>query len=101
MPLEVPVLSPSALNRFLACEYRTYLDLLERRGELDAERRPPRLEHLFERGERHENEVTEGLRAEGRDVVSLGDTDSTVGERAARTLEAMCSGREVIHQGCF
>ena len=36
-------LSPTALNRFLACEHRTYLDLLERRGELDAERRPPPL----------------------------------------------------------
>ena len=46
-----PRLSPSALNRFLGCEYRTYLDILERRGELDAEPRPPKMELLFERGD--------------------------------------------------
>ena len=45
-----PKLSPSALNRFLACEYRTYLDMLERRGELNAKRRPPEMQLLLERG---------------------------------------------------
>jgi uncharacterized protein len=97
----LPELSPSALNRFLACEHRTYLDLLDRRGELEAERRPPAMELLFERGRRHEDEVLAGLRAEGRDVLSLIDEDAGRPELAARTLAAMREGREVIHQGCF
>ena len=45
--MDAPHLSPSALNRFLGCEHRTYLDILHRRGELDAEPRPPRMELLF------------------------------------------------------
>src|SRR3954452_23574227 len=85
---DAPRLSPSALNRFLGCEYRTYLDLLDRRGELDAERRPPRLQLLLDRGQRHEDDVLDGLLAEGRDVVSIKDENATVEERAGRTLEA-------------
>jgi uncharacterized protein len=98
---DVPALSPSALNRFLGCEYRTYLDLLDRRGELGAERRPPRLQLLLDRGQRHEDEVLNGLLEEGRDVVSIKDVDASTAERAARTLQAMRDGREVIYQACF
>jgi uncharacterized protein len=97
----LPHLSPSALNRFLGCEHRTWLDLLDRRGELDAERRPPRMEHLFERGMRHEEDVVDGLVAEGRDVLSLEDPDADPETRAARTLVAMREGREVLHQACL
>ena len=43
--------SPSALNRYLGCEHRTYLDILERRGELKAGRQAPQMEVLFERGQ--------------------------------------------------
>ncbi|HET8535609.1 MAG TPA: TM0106 family RecB-like putative nuclease, partial [Solirubrobacteraceae bacterium] len=95
-----PVLSPSALNRFLGCEYRTYLDLLEKRGELDAERRPPRLQLLLEQGQRHEDEILEGLRSEGRDIAEIPD-DRPVKERAALTLEAMRAGRGVVYQACL
>lgn len=94
-------LSPSALNRFLGCEHRTFLDILERRGELDAERRPPKLDLLRERGERHEAAVLDALRAEGRDVVSLADPGAEPAVVAARTEAAMRAGREIIHQGCF
>jgi len=97
---DVPKLSPSALNRFLACEYRTYLDLLEKRGELDAERRPPRLQLLLDQGQRHEQAVLDGLLAEGHDVVAIPE-DAAVDERARLTLEAMRSGRDVIYQACF
>jgi predicted RecB family nuclease len=97
---DIPRLSPSALNRFLGCEYRTYLDLLEKRGELDAERRPPRLQLLLDQGQRHEEQILDGLRVEGRDVVEI-PQDATVEERAARTLDAMRAGREVIYQACF
>ena len=53
-------LSPSALNRFLACEHRTYLDIRERRGELKGLRLPPDMSLLFERGDRHEDAVVAG-----------------------------------------
>ena len=96
-----PALSPSALNRFLGCEYRTYLDLLDRRGELDADRRPPRLQLLLDRGERHEAGILERLIDEHRDVVSIADDEAGVEERAARTVAAMRAGREVVYQGCL
>jgi predicted RecB family nuclease len=95
------VSSPSALNRFLGCEYRTYIDILDRRGELGAERKPPEMQLLFERGERHEQGVVARMRADGLDVVALEDEDATKEERAERTLAAMREGRQVLHQGCF
>lgn len=97
----IPHLSPSALNRFLGCEQRTFLDILERRGALDEERRPPKLRLLFERGERHEQLVVEGLLEAGHDVLSLDDPDASAATRARRTLQAMRAGREVLHQACF
>jgi predicted RecB family nuclease len=98
---DVPTLSPSALNRFLECEYRTYLDLLDKRGELDAERRPPQLQLLLDRGQRHEDAILAGLLAEGRDIASIKDDHASVEARSARTLHAMREGREVIYQACF
>jgi uncharacterized protein len=94
-------LSPSALNRHLACEHRTYLDILERRGEPAGARLAPDMSLLFERGERHEDAVLDRLVAGGRDVVGLQDADASPAERARRTIEAMRAGREVLHQGCF
>lgn len=92
-------LSPTALNRFLACEHRTYLDLLDQRGELHAERRPPKMQLLFERGERFEEAEVQKLRDGGKTVVSC--EHGTYEERAQKTLAAMRDGAEVIHQGCF
>src|SRR3954454_6903599 len=68
-----PALSPSALNRFLACEHRTYLDIRERRGELKGLRLAPDMSLLFERGDRHEDAVVTELMADGRDLVALED----------------------------
>jgi uncharacterized protein len=93
--------SPSALNRFLACEHRTYLDILERRGEMRGLRLPPDMSLLFERGDRHEDAVVARLVAEGLEVVALEDEDATVEERAQRTIAAMREGRGILHQGCF
>ena len=93
--------SPSALNRFLACEHRTYLDVLERRGEMRGLQLPPDMSLLFERGNRHEDSVVARLVAEGHDVAALEDEDATVEERAQRTIAAMRDGRGILHQGCF
>jgi uncharacterized protein len=92
--------SPSALNRFLACEYRTYLDLLERRGEAPDQRRPPEMQLLLDRGERFERELVERLENEGRQVVSLDTRRASRADRVEGTLSAMRSGVDVIHQGC-
>ena len=100
-PTQSFALSPSAFTRFLGCEHRTYLDILERRGELDAERKPPSMELLFERGDRHEDAIVERFIDEGHDVVKLDDQDASRETRAGRTLEAMRDGREILHQGCF
>jgi predicted RecB family nuclease len=97
----LPRLSPSALNRFLACEYRTYLDMLDRRGELDATRRPPQLQLLLERGEVFETGVLERMRDEGLNVVSLDSPGVATRERENLTLAGMREGYDVIHQACF
>jgi predicted RecB family nuclease len=94
-------LSPTALTRFLGCEHRTYLDILERRGELNIERKPPSMELLFERGDRHENAIVERFIDDGHDVVKLDDPNASRETRAGRTLKAMRDGREILHQACF
>jgi hypothetical protein len=78
-------LSPSALTRFLGYEHRTYLDILERRGELDAERKPPSMELLFERGERHDETIVQRFIDDGYDLVKLDeDPEASRETRAAR-----------------
>src|SRR4051812_15213695 len=95
------VFSPSALTRHLGCEHRTYLDILDRRGELSATPKPPNLDSLFERGQRHEQVVLQRFIDDGRDVAQLDDPGASRETRAGRTLEAMQQGVEIIHQGCF
>ena len=89
----IPKLSPSALNRFLACEYRTYLDMLERRGELDAKRQPPQMQLLLARGETFEEDVLEAMINEGLRVISLDDSRVSRKERAARTVAVHVDAR--------
>jgi predicted RecB family nuclease len=101
LPTDSFALSPSALTRFLGCEHRTYLDILERRGELNAERKPPSMELLFERGDRHEDAIVQRFIDEGRDLVKLDDEDASRESRAARTLQALRDGREILHQACL
>ena len=95
------VLSPSALNRFLGCEFRTHLDILERRGALDAERRPPNMAFLFDRGERHEEQVVARLEDDGLDVVDLSMPGAKAAERAAATVDALRNGHDVIYHHTY
>ncbi len=94
------LLSPNSLNQFLGCEHRTYLDVLDARGVLGAERLPPNAQLLLERGERHEEAFLQRLRDEGRDTVSLPRT-GLVTDRYAATVQEMRAGRQVIHQACL
>jgi predicted RecB family nuclease len=96
-----PKLSPSALNRFLACEHRTYLDMRYRSGQLDAKPLPPQMQLLLDRGQEFEVKVLEQLRATGLRVTSLVDGSKRRAEWAEQTLAAMRRGYDVIHQACF
>lgn len=95
------MLSPSRLNDFLACEYRTWLDLAPERGEPRVEKfTRPDSEIIMELGRRHEDEFRESLERDGRDVLRV-DTDHGPELAATQTEKAMRAGREVIHQACF
>jgi len=94
------MLSPTRLNDFLGCEYRTWLDTAPERGQPPVQKfSRPDADIIFERGLRHETEFLEELRA-GRDVLSL-ETGGDPRPRAHETEAAMRAGREVIHQACF
>src|ERR1700744_3404246 len=83
-------LSPTALNQFLACEHRTYLDILDGRGSLGETGRPPDMQLMFVRGDQFEDSVVEEMRGQGLTVISVekGRRD----ERAEQTLTAMRDG---------
>ena len=94
------VFSPSDLNGFLECEHLVQLELARDDGD-SPRARDPHAELLAEKGREHERAWLERFRAEGRQVVSI---EAPAGSRdwdrdAARTLEAMRAGAEVIYQG--
>src|SRR3954451_23352769 len=89
-------LSPSDLNNHLACEHRTWLDLMRTRGEIELHPVPrPDAELVAERGRQHEAAYLARLEAEGLEVVRIADGD------ADATVAAMREGRDVIHQAGF
>lgn len=93
-------LSPSRMNDFLGCEYRTWLDLERGKGRVKLVEIPrPDAELLKQRGIAHEQRFLDELIAAGRDVLRL-DCNSP-SEQARLTETAMIDGREVIHQACF
>ena len=91
-------LSASDVANFLACQHLTRLDLLRARGLLD----PPYafdvgFQDLVARGETHERTVLDQFRAEGREIVEIGD--GLEAGAAEATLEAIRGGADVIYQG--
>src|ERR1051325_1693479 len=89
-------LSPSDLNNHLACEHRTWLDLMHARGEVELHRVPrPDAELVAERGREHEAAYLARLEAEGLEVARIADGDTEAAESAMR------HGRDVIHQAAF
>ena len=88
-------LSASDVANYLACQHLTRLDLRMAQGTL----RPPRefdigFRDLVQRGEAHERAVLDRFRADGREVVEIGEA-----ETAEATVEAIRAGAEVIYQG--
>src|SRR3954471_16124461 len=89
-------LSPSDLNNHLACEHRTWLDLMRTRGEIELHPVPrPDAELVAERGREHEAAYLARLEAAGLEVARIADAD------ADATVAAMREGRDVIHQAAF
>lgn len=98
------VLSPSDLINYLECRHLTRIDLAVAEGRLELE--PARTdisELVAEKGEQHERDYLEGLRAGGKEVVEI-DYEAENGLDGLRlagdqTLEAMRARAEVIYQG--
>ena len=93
-------LSASDVANFLACRHLTRLDLLRARGVLE----PPRLydagfEDLVKRGWAHEQEVLDGFRARGLQVVEIPPSQGNVAAGADATAGALSSRADVIYQG--
>jgi uncharacterized protein len=91
------VASPTDLANFLACRHRTALDRLVAEGRL---RKPqfadPLAEILRKRGQEHERRYVDALGAKGLRIAELGGTERD--DRAAKTLDAMRAGADVIVQ---
>src|SRR5438105_3980775 len=99
----VLLLSPSDLNDYVDCPHVTTLTLEVARG-----RRPAphvaneEAELLRQKGEMHEREFLERLRAEGRTVIEIGLGERwDFGAAAAHTADAMRAGADIIYQATF
>ncbi len=89
-------LSATDLSRHLACKHLTEISKAKLRGALkDEPWRDPAVEHRQLQGLAHERAYVDFLRARGRGVVDLRDGESDL---AARTIESMRQGAEVIVQ---
>ena len=96
-------LSPTDLNDYVDCQHVTTLALEVARGQRPAPHvANDEAELLRQKGETHERDFLERLRAEGRAVVEI-----VLGERwdfdaaAARTADAMRAAADVIYQATF
>jgi len=100
------IVSASDLNDRLACRHLLFLNLQRALGNLDEQ--PARSETgelLARKGDEHESEYLESLKAQGLEVLELGMPDRSDVESleaaAAETLEAMKAGPDVIFQATF
>jgi len=95
--------SPTDLANFLACRHKTILDLAEESGDVRAPAWvDPLADTLRRRGEAHERQYVEALRASGRAVTDL-SAEREHGRAAAlaATRRAMETGADVIVQAAL
>ena len=99
------ILSASDLNNFLACPHLTTLDLALMRGVMEAKpERGADAELLARKGDEFELRFLESLKAEGRQVAEMAESDGSraaLFDAVARTEEALQSGAEVVYQAAF
>src|SRR5215813_12216295 len=93
--------SPTAIADFLACQHLTALDRAERAEEIERPYFPdPTLELLSKLGNAHEQAYLAQLAEQGLTVVEIRRNGSREDE-AARTIEAIRGGADVIYQPAF
>ena len=99
------VLSPTDLHGFVECRHLTELDRAVLRGELEKpEGRDPVADLLARKGDEHEREYLERLRAEGKSIIELPAPRRSIAEleeAAADTLQALREGPDVVYQATF
>lgn len=96
------LLSPSDLNDYVNCRHLTTLAREVAGGEREAPHVADEAARLLqEKGELHELRFLERLHAEGREVVIAMDERWDFDAAAARTLDAMRAGADVISQATF
>ncbi len=102
------VVSATDLVGYLACDHLATLELERIAGlRKKPERHDPELELLQERGDRHEREHLERLRAAGRSIVEIPEhlrsarNPEELRAAAAATEAAMASGADVVFQATF
>jgi predicted RecB family nuclease len=95
-------ISPSDLSQHLGCAHATTLAMQVARG---TRGRPPgggEYERLIrDKGDVHEQEYLERLRASGVAITEISRSEGGLGEMAARTRSAMIEGAEAIYQATF
>src|SRR5256885_581918 len=93
--------SPTSIANFLACQHLTALDRAEAAGEI---KRPffadPLLDFLIKLGQAHEQAYLNKLAEQGLRIVEI-PTEGSHRDAAARTVEAIRGGAEVIYQATF
>jgi uncharacterized protein len=93
--------SPTSIANFLACQHLTALNRAKDAGEIKkpffADRGP---DLLIKLGEAHEQAYLTQLIEQGRTIVEI-PTDGSRRDAAARTVEAIRSGAEIIYQASF
>ena len=100
------VFSATDLSRHLACPHLTTLRRAEAFGEINPPLRydDPRAEALKQRGIEHEQRLLERLVADGRSVATITAPGTPFSQQdwttaAARTLDALRRGVDVVYQG--
>ncbi|NRB38348.1 MAG: TM0106 family RecB-like putative nuclease [Pseudomonadales bacterium] len=94
------IFSPSDLTQFVESPFASWMDHFSKahpEKAPEADEADSMMTLLQEKGEVHEHQVLEGLRAQGLSVVDL----STAEDKAQATVDAMHSGAEVIFQACL
>lgn len=93
--------SPTSIANFLACQHLTALDRAEAAEQI---KRPyfadPLLDFLIGLGQAHEQAYLTQLTDQGLEVVGI-PTDGSRRDAAARTVEAIRGGADVIYQATF
>jgi uncharacterized protein len=96
------LLSPSDLNDYVECEHRT---TLARQVALGERPKPHSSDEgaklLADKGMQHESDFLVRMHADGKHVVEIPMDDWDFDAAAARTIEAMRSGADVIWQATF